>query len=455
MTEKTVWNEKMESMPREKMEKLRLERLKKQLKYCYQNSQFYKNRFDQAGAKPEDIKTWDGFRRLPVFMTKEGERTSQRESRERFGHPFGMHLCVPPEKILMVGTTTGTTGLPTFSYAFTEHDMERWNEGFARMYYLAGLRPGDRAVNCFPVSGGYAGGIMGPSSASMGVQSFNIGTEPGIERILRLIRLFNPNALISTPSFTLLLIDNCKEVLGIEPRELGIKKLLLGGEPGLGIPGIRSKIEGAFGGGWRDSLGGNSEGFCASCGTKEYMGLHEVAPDLSVCVEDLVDPVTKEPVKVEDGAIGEAVVTSVDREGVPYLKYAVGDVYQVFTKPCQCSYPGPGYRKKVVGRVEDLLIVDGVNVFPSAIRETISSFAPRVTDAMRIVLTEKPPKIASPLKVKVEYGPGIEEPQLEALGKEIRGKIKEMYKVDLDIEFLPPQTLERVAFKTPLFEKKY
>ena len=123
MAEKTVWNEKMETIPREEMERLRLERLKKQLKYCYQKSEFYKKKFDQAGAKPEDIKTWDDFRRLPVFMTKDDERISQQDSREKLGHPFGMHLCAPQEQIVMVGTTTGTTGLPTFSYAFTEHDM--------------------------------------------------------------------------------------------------------------------------------------------------------------------------------------------------------------------------------------------------------------------------------------------------------------------------------------------
>ena len=184
MPEKKVWNEKMETLSREEVERVRLRRLRKQLKYCYIHSEFYKRKFDQVGFLPEDIKTWDDFRKIPPLMDKEDERESQRESIERFGHPFGIHLCCPPEKIVMAKTTGGTTGLPTFSYSFTQHDYDRWNEGSARGYWLSGLRPGDRVLFCFPLSGGWAGSIVKTPLQYMGVLCLDIGAETPIEKIV-------------------------------------------------------------------------------------------------------------------------------------------------------------------------------------------------------------------------------------------------------------------------------
>ena len=111
MPEKQVWNEKMETLSREEVERVRLRRLRKQLKYCYTRSEFYRRKFDEVGFLPEDIKTWEDFRKIPPLMDKEEERKSQQESIERFGHPFGVHLCCSPEKIIMAKTTGGTTGL--------------------------------------------------------------------------------------------------------------------------------------------------------------------------------------------------------------------------------------------------------------------------------------------------------------------------------------------------------
>ena len=142
--EKNFGIEKMETLSREEAEKIRLRRLRKQLKYCYTHSEFYKRKFDEFGFLPEDIKTWEDFRRIPPLMDKEDERQSQKESIERFGHPFGIHLCCPPEKIIVARTTGGTTGMPTFSYSFTQHDYHRWNEGISSGI-LAGRTPAWRS----------------------------------------------------------------------------------------------------------------------------------------------------------------------------------------------------------------------------------------------------------------------------------------------------------------------
>lgn len=455
MLEKKIWNEKMETLGRGEAERIRLRRLRRQLKYCYTHSDFYRRKFDQVGFRPEDIKTWEDFRKIPPLMNKEEERESQRESIERFGHPFGIHLCCPLEKIVVAKTTGGTTGLPTFSYSFTQHDYDRWNEGVAREYWLSGLRAGDRVLFCFPLSGGWAGSIVKSPLLFMGILCLDLGAETPIEKIIENAKVTRPNVLMSTPSFAEGLIETYPRLTGRPVSELGIKKLLLSGEPGVGIPSIKKRMEEAFGGRWNDYLMINSEGFSSSCTAMEYQGLHEVALDLSIWSDDLVDPDTKKPIEVKDGAIGEGLITSLDREGLPLIKYALGDIIQVFTKRCQCGYPGPGNRIRMIGRLNDRLSVEGVSVYPIAVRDVITSFIPRVTGAMRIVLTEPPPQVTPPLKIKVEYGFGIETTQLPGLAKEIEDQMFRLYRVQSNVEFVPPEALGRVTKKTPMFEEKY
>jgi phenylacetate-CoA ligase len=260
---------------------------------------------------------------------------------------------------------------------------------------------------------------------------------------------------MSTPSFAEALIEAYPKLTGKPVSEIGIKKLLLSGEPGVAIPSIRKRMEEAFGGRWNDYLMINSEGFCSSCTTKEYQGLHEVALDLSIWSDDLIDPDTKKPIEVKDGAIGEGLITSLNREGLPLIKYRLGDVIQVFTKSCECGYPGPGNRIKHIGRLSDRLFVEGVGVFPIAVRDVVTSFIPRVTGAMRIVLTEPLPYVSPPLKIKVEHGPDVEQSQLPDLAKEIEQRMLQLYRVRSKVEFVPPEALGRVTKKTPMFEEHY
>lgn len=444
-------------MPREEMEKIRFEKLKRQLKRSYQKSLFYRRKFDEIKVRPEDIRTWEDFSRLPVFMTKEDERASEAESREKMGYSFGLHCLVPPEKMMIVRTTSGTTGNPTFGYSYTKRDYERLKECVARIYWLASLRPGDRILNCFPALGGIhsSGGLWSGALLRIGVVPLEVGAEAGPERALQFAFLTKPTALFASPSFAQSLIDISPSVTGKEIGSLGIQKLLLSGEPGIEMPTIRKRIEEEFGGKWHVWWALYGEACAASCGSEEYQGMHEVAPEFSIHAEDIIDPVTKEPIRAEDGAIGEAVLTALDREGMSFIKYATGDVIQIFMKPCRCGYPGPGFRFKMVGRVEDMLIVEDKRVFPIGLRQVVSSFIPRLTGAMRIVLLERPPKITAPLKFKVEYGSGIEEKDLTDLKREVEAKIQMTCGVMPEIEFVPPESLGRSVWKTCIFERRY
>jgi phenylacetate-CoA ligase len=449
-----VLNEKYETLSRDELESIRNERLPKQFKFAYENSLYYKRKLDEIGAKPEDIDSLAKLRKLPILINKEMERQSRDESIKRYGHPFGIHLCVPIEKLIVAKTTGGTTGHPTFTYTFTEYDLWRWKEGLGRAFFLSGVRPSNRVLFCFGLSGGWAGSEIKSAFQHIGALPIEAGAESGTSRIFYLAELANVDVMTATPSLTEYIIEKAK-IENIDLKKWNLERILSTGEPGVGLKNVREKVESAFGCKWFDFLMPCSEAAAGSCDSPEYMGMHELAPEMTVYIDDLVDPQTKEPIELKDGAVGEGVITSLDREGLPLLKYGLGDIVQVFTKPCSCGYPGPGYRFKVIGRSDDLLIVKGVNVYPAAIKEIISSFGKKVTGHLRILLNEPPPRVTPPLKIKLEFGPNVDADGRKQLNKDIAEKLHKILKIRPEIELVPPETLERTGGKTKSIEKVY
>ncbi len=453
--ERAFWNMEMETLKPEELHELQMKKLKKQLRYCYENSELYKRKFQDAGAEPQDIKTWEDFRKLPVFFkNKEDERQSRLESEEKHGHPYGMHLCAPKEKLIDARTTTGTTGIPTYSYSFTRHDAGLWKEALARMLWRAGVRSNDVLLYGLNL-GIYAGGIIADffRDCGIGAQLVETGVERGAEFMLSIAQTVKPTVMFCTPSFAQYLITKSPEITGKNISELGFKKLLTTGEPGIGLPSVKKKVEEEWGIRWYDALGPTARGNSISCDMDEFQGMHHVDPDITLWPQDLVDPVTKESIPVEDGAIGEGVMTDLERESCPFIRYAYGDVLQVFTETCRCGVPG--IRFKIVGRADDMLIVKGVNVYPAAIKDIITSFYPKLTGDMRIILEEKPPRVTPPLKIKAAYSSRIEEHELEDLSRQIKEKMHMSLKVTPEIYFVPEGTLETSSGKAPVFEKKY
>ena len=352
---KQLWNKRFETMSRDELENIRNSKIQTQLKYCYERSSFYKQAFDEIGFLPEDIKTIENLRKLPIVMDKEIEKNSRDESIKGHGHPYGMHLCVPVEQLLVAKTTGGTTEAPTFTYTFTKNDLERWNEQLARVFWFGGLRPEDIVLYCLTLSGGRADSQIKSAIEYLGALTIEAGAESEIERIFNLADLTKPNVLLATPSLTKYMIEKSKEITGKSIKEYKFEKIFSPGEPGVGLGEVKEKAENAYGAKWFDYLIPCGEGACCSCGSKEYQVMHEVAPEYSIFLDDLVDPQTKQPLEIRNGAIGEIVLTSLDREGVPLIKFASGDLVQVFTEKCACGYPGPGYRMKYIGQADDLL----------------------------------------------------------------------------------------------------
>jgi phenylacetate-CoA ligase len=441
-------------MSQEEIRGYQEKKLGKQLRYCYDNSGLYKQKFDEAGARPEDIRSIDDLRRLPVFMTKDDERKSAQASLERYGHPFGLHLCASVEDIYLTGTTSGTTGTPTFSYTFTEKDINFIGRQLGNRLSLTGLGKGDRVVFFFAL-GIYATTMTLWGLRWLGALPIDIDARAGTELLLQFIDLTRPTHLACTPSLAEFLIKKCPAVLNKEVSNFKLRGLLTTGEIGIAIPEIKKKLESAYGCRAYDywSPCGNSMGI--SCDSHQYHGLHAVAPDVCTSYDDLVDPITKKPVDSDtDGAIGEMVHTSLEREACPAVKYAYGDVVQIFTGEC----PGCGFRgkrAKLIGRADDMLIIKGVNIYPAAIKDIVTMFVPDVTGELRVVLEAPPPRVVPPLKIKIEHGKDIARTHLPGLAKRISAVLHNKIKLRPEIEFVEPGTLPKETRKTPIFEKRY
>ena len=446
-------NDILNSMSAEQIQQYQEERLRVQLRYCYESSPFYRKKFNDVGALPEDIKNLEDLRSLPVFMNKDQERLNALESLQTQGHPFGTHLCAPVEDIFLTGTTSGTTGTPTFTYSFTKADIELIAPALGHRFYFNGIRKGDRVLFIFAL-GIYATTMSLWGIRSLGALPIDIDARAGSDVMLTFATLTRPSYMATTVSLAEYLIQKSPSLIGKPVGELGLKGLMVTGEIGIGIPEVKRRIEAAYGCPVYDYWAPAGHAIAITCCSEEYHGLHGIAPDLCTGFDDLVDPETKKSVELKDGATGEVVITSLKREAAPLVKFATGDVVQIFTTPCpKCGFPGK--RIKLIGRSDDMLIVKGVNVYPSAIKTVIESFEPRVTGEMRVVLDDPPPRVVPPLKLKLEHGQATSKSDLKQLAEDISRATHDKLKIRPIIEWVSPGELEKSTRKTPIFEKQF
>ncbi len=444
--ERRLWNEAIESMPKDKLRELQWKRLKRQLRYDYENSIHYRRKFKEAAITPRDIQSFEDFQTLPL-MDKNEHRQIQLESVERFGHPYGLITCAPLEKIVRISSTSGTTGIPTL-YTLTKHDVGVVNEMHARKYWRAGLRPGHVVLQALSLSM-FTGGLpLSDGLQAMGLCCVPVGVEGGSKRVLDFALLTKPDAIIATPSFGEYLIEKCPDILGKSAAELGLKWFFCAGESGAGIPSMRERLQDGFGARVFDHTGGSHAFHGISCEGEGYRGMHFVSADH--CILELIDPDIRKPIAMEDGAIGEMVFTFIGWEGGPFLRYAYGDILQVFTKPCDCGLPG--MRFKIIGRSDDMLIVKGVNVYPTALKDAVGRFHPRTTGAMRILLDRPGPMVKPPLRLRVEHGRGLGEDQRQILRREMKAYMRDHLRVSPEIELVPPDSIRRETQKTQMIE---
>ncbi len=426
----------------------RFAKLKKQIHRCFNNADYYRQRFIEAGIdSPEAISSLDEFRRLPTFLDKIRHRESQQRSLELHGHPYGLHLIVPLESVIHVAATSGTTGHPTF-YLFTRKDLDITMAVLGRTFRVAGIRPGDTVLHAFGLSLWLAGITLVQALEAYGARPIAVGAEAGTAKILRYIQLTRPKALFATPSLVSHLIERAVEETGGPVRDLGISIIYCAGEPGAGTAAFRERVCEAFGAKVFDATGGAWHNATISCDSPDYCGMHYMAEDY--CFRyDLVDPETRSPIELRDGAVGEAIHTALEYEAAPAFRNATGDMMKLNIGEC----PGCGTfgaRIEILGRIDDLLNVKGVKVYPASIQEVVNLFQPAVSGQLRIRLDRPPPRVEPPLRLVIEAGAQTRSGDYEELSRAIEKRCHELLTIRPKVMVVDFGTLPRASQKTRL-----
>lgn len=441
MNEKKFWNPEMETISSDELAALETCALKEQLAYVYEKSPFYREKFDRAGLGPKDFLHREDLEKFP-FTTKEDLRLTQ----ESIGG-LGGHQCAQMKDIVRIQGTSGTTGRPLF-IGLTKKDVTLWNDMFARHAWTGGLRPEDVMINPANFTL-FVGGL----SECSGAESMGITVIPapfvstGMEKFMGLVKELRPTILFSTPSATHFLETAVKDILKMDPSGLGFKKGFLAGEAL--SEEERKKIETAWGITARNFYGLADVGadIAAECGQSK--GLHFCAQ--GALVAELIDPSTLEPIPMTEGAVGEIVFTTINREATPVIRYRVRDMVRIYTDPCACGRTG--FRFHVIGRSDDMIKVKGINVFPGAVKGVIQAFCP--LGEMRIVLPHKGPSFGDNITIKVEQEKEQTSEHLEVLSKKIRSALREKLVFTPKIEWVPTDTFEKSQYKVEYFERTY
>ena len=446
--QRPYWNMDIEPLfNTPQIQQLQLEKLKKMLNRLKANAPFYAKMLADSKCDPDALKSMEEFKDKIALFNKESLRALVMECGGDILKALDQIMPIHADELDFIATTTGTTGIPT-PYPMTNNDISNvWGEVMTRGAWRAGIRPSDRVLFCFALSMVIAGVPTLMGMQKLGVTMIPVGAEAKSERILLMQGLFKGTVYVGTPSLAEYLIEQAPKLLNKSVGELGFKALFCGGEPGAGIPEVKKKIESAYGCRIFDA----GAGFGCSCDHEQYQGMHWLADDLAYY--ELVDPETKAPLPMENGAKGEAVFTCLEGDGMVWIRQSMGDIHQVFTDPCPCGRSG--FRYKVIGRSDDMLKVKGVMVYPSHIKGVINEFVPRVTGEMRIVLDEKPPRVVPPLKIRVEHAEGILGEKLTGLGNEIADTMSKKLKISPTIIWAEPGSLERSHYKGQTFEKTY
>lgn len=430
------FNPEFETLTRPEIEKLQLERLQATVRHCM-NSPFYRKRFEENGLKPQDIRSLDDLRKIP-FTTKADLRET---------YPFGI-ASVPLEKCVRLHSSSGTTGNPTV-ILHTQRDLDQWANAVARCLWMVGCRPSD----IFQNSSGY-GMFTGGLGFQYGAERLGMLTVPAAAgntlRQLKFIKDFGTTVLHAIPSYASRLFEVMVEQ-GIDPRrDTKLRTLVIGAEPH--SEETRRRIEEMLG-----VKAYNSFGMSEMCGPgvafecPEQNGLH-IWEDYYIV--EIVDPQTLEP--VPEGEIGEMVLTTLNREAMPLLRYRTRDLTRILPGDCPC---GRHHKRldRMQGRSDDMMILKGVNIFPIQIEKILMQF-PEVSSDYLITLETTSDNDDMTVEVELKQLSTDDYSLLANLTREITRRLKDEILVTPRVKLLPKGTLpqsEGKAVRVKDLRKKF
>ena len=327
----------------------------------------------------------------------------------------------------------------------TAGDLENWITGSARSYAASGVRPAQRIVSTYN-AGPFVAGAALASFDRIGLCHIPVGTG-NTERLVRAIELLRPEAAVLTPSYAAHLVEWAAE-RGLDLRGSSVERVLVAGEPGGGEPAFRAMLEEGWGARVTEAMGIGDIGVSLWGECEEQDGMHLGARDFVHA--ELIDPETGDARALDDGATGELVLTHLRHRAAPLLRFRTRDHVEVRTSPCACGRTSP--RVRCLGRTDDMLIVRGVNVFPSAVREVVDAFAPRVSGHILVVPGAPGVKQEPPLPVRVELARDAAAD--EDLAEAIRARLRDVLVVPTRVDLVPWGSLARSEYKSTLVDRK-
>src|SRR5512136_957272 len=416
-------NEEFETLPRPALEALQLKRLKSTLMRVYTNVPFYRGALDRAGITPADVKGLDDLQRLP-FTYKQDMRDS---------YPYGL-FAAPLEEIVRIHASSGTTGKPTV-VGYTQKDIDTWSDLMARSFVAAGVHKGDIIHNAY----GY-GLFTGGLGAHYGAERLGASVIPmsggNTQRQIMIMQDFGSTVLTCTPSYSLFMAEAAREE-GVDFRNLRLRVGIFGAEP------------------WSEAMRGEIEAKLNLCAIDIY-GLSEImGPGVAIeCREakkglhiwedhfipEIIDPESGEPLPA--GAKGELVITTITKEGIPLIRYRTRDITSITYEPCICGRTHARL-SRMSGRSDDMLIIRGVNVFPSQIESIIMGI--EGVEPHYLLIVDRKENLDT-LEVQVEIDERLfsdEVKNLQALAIMIEKQIKDILGVTCTVRLVEPRTIAR------------
>ena len=408
-----------------------------QIEHLFDRSRFYRDKLTGAGfASPRAVGGLDAIAALPLTEKDELRRSRSAEQ------PIGTHCTATREEIVRIYSTSGTTGTPSY-IPLTLSDLEVWVRTSARSYAASGLTRGERIVSTYNAGPFVAGAALGAFDR-LGLCHIPVGTG-NTERLMAAVDLLKPTVVAMTPSYALHLAEWARQ-RRMDLARSGVRRLMVAGEPGGGEPAMRAQLEAAWGASVTEAMGiGDiSVSLWGECEAKA--GMH--FSGRGFVHFELIDPVSGAALPIADGATGELVLTHLINRSTPLLRFRTRDHVRLSVGACSCGRTAP--RVRCIGRTDDMLIVRGVNVFPSAVREVVNEFAPDVTGVIMIRLRAAGVRQDPPLPVRVEIAPGAGS---EGLAERIRARLRDKLVVTTEIELTPAGSLPRSEYKSKLVEK--
>ncbi len=408
-----------------------------QIAYLMQNSAFYRDLLQQAGfADAAAVGGLFDIAALP-FTEKDDLRATRDDA-----HPIGTHMAADMSDVVRVYSTSGTTGTPSY-IPLTQSDLENWVEISQRSYGASGMVAGERMVTTYN-AGPFVAGVTLDAFARLGVCHIPVGAG-NTERLMSAVQFLKPTVLGCTPSYALHLAE-WAVARGIDTAASTVEKILVAGEPGGGEPALRARLEDAWGAKVTEAMGIGDISVSLWGECTEQDGMHFSGRGLVHF--ELIDPANGTPIVIEDGAEGELVYTHLSHRAAPLLRFRSRDRVRVSASPCACGRTSP--RIRCIGRTDDMLIVRGVNLFPTAVREIVGGFGDMLSGVILIRPTKKGVKQAPPLPVLVELAEGVAPD--DGLADKIRQRIRDKLVVTTDIQLVAWGTLPRTDYKSKLVD---